>query len=85
MVRDLNFGIRVVGVPTVREADGLAMSRWAWDNCYCTVGPPVVAGADSLALALRAAPQHLAATLLVQTSGRCGTCTCQLPPAEVGR
>jgi pantoate--beta-alanine ligase len=26
MVRDLNFGIRIVGVPTVREPDGLAMS-----------------------------------------------------------
>ncbi|MFC9433650.1 pantoate--beta-alanine ligase [Nocardia sp. NPDC057030] len=26
MVRDLNFGIRVVGVPTVREPDGLALS-----------------------------------------------------------
>ena len=26
MVRDLNFGMRIVGVPTVREPDGLAMS-----------------------------------------------------------
>ncbi|PXX71256.1 pantoate--beta-alanine ligase [Nocardia tenerifensis] len=26
MVRDLNFGLRIVGVPTVREPDGLAMS-----------------------------------------------------------
>lgn len=26
LVRDLNFGMRIVGVPTVREPDGLAMS-----------------------------------------------------------
>ncbi len=26
MVRDLNFDVRIVGVPTVRESDGLAMS-----------------------------------------------------------
>ena len=29
MVRDLSFSIRIVGVPTLREADGLAMSRCA--------------------------------------------------------
>jgi pantoate--beta-alanine ligase len=26
MVRDLNLGVRIIGVPTVRESDGLAMS-----------------------------------------------------------
>jgi len=33
MVRDLNFGINIVGVPTLREPDGLAMSS---RNSYLT-------------------------------------------------
>ena len=35
MVRDLHFGIQIVGVPTVREPDGLAMSR-CFPSAYCS-------------------------------------------------
>ncbi|WP_345315223.1 pantoate--beta-alanine ligase [Ferrimonas gelatinilytica] len=47
MVRDLNMGIEVVGVPTVREADGLAMSS---RNGYLTAEQRVQAPALKRAL-----------------------------------
>lgn len=62
MVDDLNVEVRIVGVPTVREADGLAMSS---RNRYLTPEEREQAGALSAALlaGVYAAPGGAAAVL----------------------
>jgi pantoate--beta-alanine ligase len=55
MVRDLDLPVRVVGVPTIREPDGLALSS---RNTYLTPADRVVA--LSLSAALRAGAAHSA-------------------------
>ncbi|MFE4860645.1 pantoate--beta-alanine ligase [Streptomyces sp. NPDC056670] len=56
MVRDLNFPVEIVGVPTVREDDGLALSS---RNRY--LAPAERAAARALSRALFAARDRLAA------------------------
>lgn len=62
MVADLDVGVRIVGVPTVREADGLAMSS---RNRYLSAEQREQAGALSAALlaGVYAAPGGPAAVL----------------------
>jgi len=56
LVRDLHFPVRVVGVPTVREADGLALSS---RNRYLT--PKERASAAGIYAALRRARERILA------------------------
>lgn len=56
MVKDLNFAVNIVGVPTVRESDGLAMSS---RNAY--LKPEQRAAALSLSRSLKQAQARVAA------------------------
>jgi pantoate--beta-alanine ligase len=56
MAADLNLGVKVTGVPTVRERDGLAMSS---RNVYLT--PAERAAAPELYRAMKATAKHLKA------------------------
>ncbi|MFH8369076.1 pantoate--beta-alanine ligase [Streptomyces sp. NPDC018031] len=64
MVRDLNFPVEIVGVPTVREGDGLALSsrnRYLSDQERATalsLSRALFAGRDAGALAAGTAGQH---------------------------
>lgn len=62
LVEDLNLGVAVTGVPTVREADGVAMSS---RNRYLNPAQRAAAGALSAALlaGARAAPDGVHAVL----------------------
>jgi pantoate--beta-alanine ligase len=57
MVDDLNFPVRILGVPTVREADGVAMSS---RNAYLSPAERITA--RSLSRALHAAQHHQGTT-----------------------
>ena len=70
LVQDLNFAVAIVGVPTVREADGLALSS---RNAYLDAPERQAALVLSRALArareLVAAGEHSAARLLAELTG----------------
>ena len=56
LARDLGLGTRIIGVPTVREADGLALSS---RNAY--LSPPERAAAPALYRALAACARRIVA------------------------
>lgn len=80
MVADLNFPVRIVGVPTVREPDGVAMSS---RNAYLSPAERVTA--RSLSRALRAARDHrdTTANALAAATGELEAATRLDPPLLV--
>ncbi|MFI8995904.1 pantoate--beta-alanine ligase [Streptomyces sp. NPDC053542] len=68
MARDLNFPVEIVGVPTVREDDGLALSS---RNRY--LSPPERRTALALSRALFAARDRLAAEEALRVRAESGT------------
>ena len=55
MVRDLGFAIEIIGVPTIRDTDGLALSS---RNAYLTLEERAVANTLSSALHRAACVWH---------------------------